>query len=323
MDNRLFLWAICMAVLLAGCSPRVVSEMFSDDYAPVSPDSVKVFPLGEKVPPHSLAIGKVKVVDNGFSSKGDYPQVLRLAVEETAKHGGNGLVIEEHRMPDMVSTIHRVWGTMLRMDQTVSDSVAGASFDLALRSDEPYQEYQEAKQRAEELQKNLPRRVVKVNFGPSWLTSKYETERYVYNSRFGTGYDVEVDFLWKSGFGVGLLYGHTRTAFKEDIKMYTDFVAPGLVFAYMIGEKWRMDGGIMIGYSSYSETWKGYKMSESHAGLLMQVGMEYMLSPNVGLGLQTNVFSMRLDKPEGLKLEKNEFYGIRRLGLEAGLRFYF
>ena len=175
MDNRLFLWAICMAVLLAGCSPRVVSEMFSDDYAPVSPDSVKVFPLGEKVPPHSLAIGKVKVVDNGFSSKGDYPQVLRLAVEETAKHGGNGLVIEEHRMPDMVSTIHRVWGTMLRMDQTVSDSVAGASFDLALRSDEPYQEYQEAKQRAEELQKNLPRRVVKVNYGPSWLTSKYET----------------------------------------------------------------------------------------------------------------------------------------------------
>ena len=105
--------------------------------------------------------------------------------------------------------------------------------------------------------------------------------------------------------------------------MYTDFVAPGLVFAYMIGEKWRMDGGFMIGYSSYSETWKGYKMSESHAGLLMQVGMEYMLSPNVGLGLQTNVFSMRLDKPEGLKLEKNEFYGIRRLGLEAGLRFYF
>lgn len=35
-----------------------------------------------------------------------------------------------------------------------------------------------------------------------------------------------------------------------------------------------------------------------------------------------NTFSVRLDKPEGLELKKNEFYGIQRMGLQMGVRVY-
>jgi hypothetical protein len=32
---------------------------------------------------------------------------------------------------------------------------------------------------------------------------------------------------------------------------------------------------------------------------------------------------MKLDEPDGIELDKNEFYGIRRVGIQAGLRYYF
>ena len=326
MEKMKQCFLLCVVLLLTGCSPRVVSDMFVTNYPAAAPDSVRVFQVGQKVPPKSLAIGKVKVVDNGFSGKGDYSMVLKMAVEETARHGGNGLIIERHRVPDMISTIHRVWGTMLRMDETVSDSLALTSVGQTIESDQAYQYYQEEarvmQEERSERMKNLPRQVLKVNYGLSWLTSKYETGRRSYDSKLGTGFDVGLDFYWKSGIGIGLMYAHTRTEFDEGIKMYTNFVGPGVLFSEMIGKKFRMDAGIMLGYCRYSETWKDFRRSEDRFAALMRLGMEYMLSPNIGVGVQANMFTVSLKKPEGIELKSNEFYGVRRIGLEAGLRLY-
>ena len=56
-----------VACTLTGCAPQVVTDMFSTDYPPTSADSVRVFLMGENTPNKSVAIGTVKVVDNGLS----------------------------------------------------------------------------------------------------------------------------------------------------------------------------------------------------------------------------------------------------------------
>ena len=40
-------------------------------------------------------------------------------------------------------------------------------------------------------------------------------------------------------------------------------------------------------------------------------------------GTQFNLFSVNMKKPDDLELKKNESYGIRHVGLLAGLRYYF
>ena len=105
--NTLFL----LVLLLTSCNPRVVTDMLTNEWPATKPDSVYLFHKTDAIPPESQEIGKVKVVDTGFSLNGSFNQVMQLAINATAEKGGNGLVITEHRWPDGHSTIHRVWGS--------------------------------------------------------------------------------------------------------------------------------------------------------------------------------------------------------------------
>lgn len=86
-------------LLLTACSPKVVTHI-SKTYPDVIPaDSVHVIEPGGMVPNTAETIGRVAVVDRGFSNKCRYDQVLRLAQEATGKNGGNGLAITDHLEP--------------------------------------------------------------------------------------------------------------------------------------------------------------------------------------------------------------------------------
>jgi hypothetical protein len=111
MKRHLFV-NLLLVFLLTSCNPRVVTDMLTNEWPATSPDSVHVFHKTDVVPQNSQTIGKVKVVDTGFSTKGSFDLVMMLAINATAEHGGNGLMVDEHRWPDGRSTIHRVWGTM-------------------------------------------------------------------------------------------------------------------------------------------------------------------------------------------------------------------
>ena len=117
MKRHLFV-NLLLVFLLTSCNPRVVTDMLTNEWPATSPDSVHVFHKTDVVPQNSQTIGKVKVVDTGFSTKGSFDLVMTLAINATAKHGGNGLMVDEHRWPDGRSTIHRVWGTMLRIPES-------------------------------------------------------------------------------------------------------------------------------------------------------------------------------------------------------------
>lgn len=319
---------LSMAVLLmTSCAPRVVTDMYTSEFAALSPDSVRVFLMNERVPEQTLAIGTVKVVDGGLAAKGSFKQVLDLAVKATAKNGGNGLVITEHRQPDLRSTIHRIWGTMLRMPETESDTsvVKGSLYHaLAQPADNQYvQTYQSPYEEIKKRNENAPRNILRFSVGPSWLISDFQVGERVYKSKCGVDVSVDYDHVWTSGLGLGVNYLHNYTSFDEGVKSRIDYVGPSLVLAYARTKSFRCDVAFGLGYCHYSDSYEGYSLTQNRVGLTMRLGAEWRVAKHLGLGAQFNVFSVRLKEPEGMELEKNEFYGIEHIGLQGGLRYYF
>jgi hypothetical protein len=47
------------------------------------------------------------------------------------------------------------------------------------------------------------------------------------------------------------------------------------------------------------------------------------VSNQIALGAQMNMITVKLNKPDGFELKDNEFYGIRRIGFQVGMRYYF
>lgn len=324
MKQLLFLMGAIM--LLSGCSPRVVSEMFTDEYAATSPDSVRLFLYDDEVPNHARAIGKVKVVDNGFSVGGDLHHVMQMAIEETARKGGNGLFITKHLVPDHISTIHRIWGTMLRLplDMAATDSIGAKDRQEELLNSLEYEEfrqYKQQKQQEDEWRKKQPTDIVRLSIGPSWMYSKYQLGHHTYKSRCGVDIAVDYDHVWKSGFGVGLNYLHNYTSFDEGMKTRINYIGPSLVMAFG-SDKVRTDMAIGFGYARYTESFMGYSASESRVAPLMRLGMETKVSKHVAIGAQINYITIRFEEPDGLELKENEFYGIQRCGIQLGVRFY-
>ena len=60
------LLSISVLLLLASCSPKVVTNLIKTYPNPVPADSVRVFELGETVPNTAEAIGRVSVIDPGM-----------------------------------------------------------------------------------------------------------------------------------------------------------------------------------------------------------------------------------------------------------------
>ncbi|HBX44414.1 MAG TPA: hypothetical protein DEG28_00775, partial [Porphyromonadaceae bacterium] len=104
---------------LFACSPKVVTQVIKT-YPPLpESEDVAVYHLetNDSVPATAETLGQVAVVDNGFSTKGSYPRVVDMAVEETRKTGGNVLLITDHLKPSFWgSSIHQIGGTMLKVN---------------------------------------------------------------------------------------------------------------------------------------------------------------------------------------------------------------
>ncbi len=316
---------IVFASILTGCAPRVISDMYTYEFAPLPPDSVQVFQVDEPVPAGSIAIGTVKVVDNGLSVKGGYERVLRMAIGETARNGGNGLVVTDHRKPDMRSTIHRVWGTMLHIDQTAADTVVRASVERAIaRSVNVSQmQYGNSSQLIESKAVKNPKNVFRVSIGPSWLMSRYVTRFREYKSKCGFEVTADYEHIWKWGIGIGVNYLHSYTLIDEELTLRLNYFGPSLALGCMLGEKWRIGTGVGVGYGWRSESSAWESHSEGNVATLMRMSLEYLPTRVFGLGLQMNTMTLRLDRPDDFRLQKNEFYGIRTLGILAAVHFYF
>lgn len=326
MKNVFNIGLLLMAIasVLTSCTPSLVTDMFTDKYPPESADDVQVFLVGEELPDSALTIGRLKVVDNGLAVKGTYERVLGKAIEATAYYGGNGLALTEHRVPDSRSSIHRVWGDILRLPQSVTDTLADHTMERALaRSDyDGYLSYKKQYNRYVERQDKAPRNIFRLSMGPSWLVSEYYFFDKKYKSKMGLDIAVDYEHVWKSGFGLGINYLYDYTLIGNGISMNLHYIGPSLVMALPF-TKSRLDMALGLGYGFYSESSGFREYSESHLAPTVRLGYEYRLGENIALGLQVNMLVMKMDKPDNVVLDKDHFYGIQRVGVHAGIRYYF
>ena len=110
-----------LGLLLAGCAPRMVSQVGSAP-APVAlaaaPASsvLVVIPDTEPFDGAAEELSDIYIKDSGFTLICDYETVVALASTEARRLGANVLRIYEHRLPDAwVSSCHRIRAKALRV----------------------------------------------------------------------------------------------------------------------------------------------------------------------------------------------------------------
>ena len=317
--------AFLLALLLTACAPKVVVDMYTNEWPSTTPDSVRVYLMNDGVPRNTMAIGQVKVVDNGLSTHGTFERVVQMAIDATAENGGNGLIITEHRTPDGRSTIHRIWGTVLRIPETATtDSTKSESMRrLLLAEQQSERQNQEIKQYVRNMYTQSPSNIFRLNVGPSILCSKFQVGNHTYKSRIGFNIGADYEHVWKSGFGFGLNYLHNYTSFNEGVTTRLNYYGPSFLMATPLLNRWRYDLAVGIGYCRYSESFANITNAENCIGTTFRLGAEWKIAKHLALGAQLNLFTVSLKKPDNLELKKNEFYGIRHFNLLGGLRYYF
>lgn len=110
-------------MFLAACSPRVTSSLLKSYPALGPDDNVAVYEKDAVLPGNAIFLGSLRVDDTGFTSyrNGTYGVVVEMAKAEARKAGGNALHIISHRLPDFVSSSHRIIADVLRIpDETES-----------------------------------------------------------------------------------------------------------------------------------------------------------------------------------------------------------
>ena len=326
---------IALGVIFVSCqtAPRVIADL-TETLPSRSADSVMIFKTTEDVPASAREIGTVKVKDGGLTPSKDclFANMLALAVKKTAESGGNGFHIDEHKYPGFHgSTCHRVNGTMyLLPDSFITSDTRAALNNLELFEEDAVQG-RASRMITDERDKllNNPKNILKLNAGPSWITSEIETYNRTYKSKCGFGFNAEYQHIWGSGLGVGINYQYFGTSFDGGFDISMHYIGPSVILSLMLSEKWRYDVFFGVGLSYYVESatgnYRGISYtssgSESKVSPRFGLGIEYMLTKKVGIGFQFSWLSMALKEPEGYD-SKYDFYGIKRIDPHIGLRVY-
>ena len=312
--------------VITGCqtAPKVIAEL-TDHYPARLPDSVMVYEPGDQVPAEAKVIGTVKVTDGGVTPayKCLYSNMLTLAVKKTAESGGNALRIDQHKEPSMwKSGCHRIWGSMLLLpDSLVNIDAVSAIQKAELNKDTELANMTRDQISRFERATNNPKNIFNANFGYGTVTSKIVAGRHEYKNKGGFTADLSYQHFWTL-LGVGADFNYFHTSFDEGFDIDLFYIGPSVAMGLRLGEKWRYDFTLSLGYGNYKESKWGLSYSEGGFAGKMGMNLEYMCTKNIGIGIRINTFSMGLDEPEGYSGNKDDFYGIQRTDILGGLRFY-
>ena len=307
----------CVAVLmLSACSPRVMTEV-TTHYLSRSVDEVTVFDVGDTVPNNSVALGKVAVLDGGFTSNCGYDRMLSLAKEKTAETGGNGLLLTVHMEPKTLgSSCHQLMGTMLLMN------------DMTIDPAKPNPVMESAKSEAEKIAQKIKDRTmlsnsVRLSVGYAKITSDIETFKGI---KHPSGVELTLDYehRWRSGFGFGLNTALFRSSYSKeddgaDGHLALFYMGPSLLYAFKFHKHWALGWNLGVG-CVYADDVPG---QQTGIGFMGKMRLEYLVNENWGVGFDVNGITSTLKKPDGVQLRDGEKWGYGRVNYMLGLRYYF
>lgn len=318
-------------MMMVSCVPTVSTDIMQR-YTPLPLDSVRVYENPDLVPSSATAIGKVNVfglrpneeckkamarvgLKTSDLKKDANPKIL-MAKAVAADAGGNGLLVSNGKEVDYLKSYY--FATILRSeDNTVNNNAVSPAVEAHKYT---------MKTVGEQVKLHrVPANIVKLNVGPAWLTSNIYTEKGKFSNVSALNVELQYSHQWKSGWGCGI------SAFQSHFKLGEPdsynyegsanifYVGPTVSYGYRTTKGWLWTICYGLGYSSIDD-------GEAQSGFAMtcKLGVDYMLTKHIGVGIEATDYVGSFSEPEGWKQQhSDEHYGFTQIGIMAGIRAYF
>ena len=316
--------------MLTGCSPKVVTDMYAYEYPPISKDSVMVVTPEDKVPEGSISIGNVEVSDPGNAADGTYEKVVGIAVSETAKNGGNILVLDIPNSEVITSSTNNVKGTIAYADIPVIDSLTLPSvikrqvlwhkyasdstiFQMHQRASKPTQFGGSYKLSAGPIE-TTSKMYLSSGWGKDYVTALHGYE---------VGFSINTMNGKYYGWGLDLYYNYTKMklpsgyySYSKDLPGYSIlYLGPNFSLGTELIDRVRIELNLGVGLSAYNDDGR----TEFGLGSRSSLGLDFRIYQNIGLGFE--FFGQRTLFFKG-KMPNGEANGIQQIGAMIGLRIY-
>lgn len=330
--KKTFLFSLTgiIAALLTGCSPKVTTDMFTYEHAPVNTSEVMLLSTADSMPHNSLYIGRVKVEPRSTNPSQEYVKLMGLAVREAAQNGGNVLVMDARPFKD-----NSVQGMIAHTDTETIDSLAYSPQRVQqlwqLRQQIQGVRLQEAEEKGivDSIKREPYGGLVKISAGPIWTTSKIYTSSDGKNYKKGLrGYAIDCSLtnLGKKGHGFGGDFFLSRTEVDVPTGPWSVDCSYTLIYfgihyaaGARLGKKFFADANLGLGAAMYTDEGQ----TEGGFGLRYAINLEYMVSKSIGIGIEGISHNYYFKRPDGFKQPDGESYGIKHLGVLMGVRFHF
>ncbi len=312
-------------IMLTGCQPRVLTDIMMT-YPEKSINDVVVYEPGDSIPADAMVLGYVAVVDRGTTTHCKYDVVKSLAVQESAKNGGNGLQIVEHLKPSLrAGSCHQIVGNILLSGRIDPDSLVFITGnDYLAHLDERLKAEEELYAKYEKKMLSLPpKNRLRANFGLGLDPDRVKTYDGNYHPELGSSMLISFEHVLQNNIYCGFTFIRTNATCQQLGEYDIFYIGPTVELAETFDKKhnWLYDVSIGMGLARYS-----IENLDKKAGFGMHftVGVDYMLNRHLGVGAETGFVLGSFKKPENvIPNSEDDGFGRGILMLSGGLRYYF
>lgn len=191
---------------------------------------------------------------------------------------------------------------------------------LGARAQEPQILEDELQPQKQAAKFHSTKHTLRGNLSMGWITTEVATPRGKSTWQQGFGYEVGYRYLSDRGYGFSLDYAHNQTDYSG-YELGQRNVLASFVYGGHLGDRVLATLEAGLGYANYSD---GDQRGQSGLCTRYAVGLEYQLSPALGVGLSVTNQTSTFSKDEAFRAYYNDdrVNGFSRFSINMGLRIY-
>lgn len=153
------------------------------------------------------------------------------------------------------------------------------------------------------------------HFGLSSIVSKMYVDGDKYTWRVGKEISIQYHYMFQDDWGLGFTYDRNLTDYPgADVDQ--SFIGLSIAYRNPISRRWNLGGGLDIGRATCDDS----EQETKGVGIKTRLGLEYLLSKNIGVSLDAFSALALLHKKTTIPSDNNN--GIGRVGLQLGLHLH-